>query len=127
MKRSLILALSAALLVSTSAIAREGSVRHYRTSWYQSGTITAQGHRYNPDRLTAAHRRLPFGTVLRVTDTKTGRSVIVTINDRGPYIRGRDLDLSRAAARAVGIIDRGIASVRVEIIQPLTEVAEAPN
>jgi len=66
--------------------------------------------------LTAAHKTLPFGTHLRVTDPKTGRSVVVTINDRGPFNRGRVLDLCTRAARALGIIDRGIAYVRADVL-----------
>lgn len=66
--------------------------------------------------LTAAHKTLPFGTRVRVTDMKTGRSVIVTINDRGPFNRGRVLDLCTKAARALGMIDRGIAFVRADIL-----------
>jgi rare lipoprotein A len=65
--------------------------------------------------LTAAHRTLPFGTRVRVTDLRTGRSVIVTINDRGPFNRGRVIDLCTAAARALGMIDRGIVSIRADI------------
>ena len=66
--------------------------------------------------LTAAHRTLPFGTRLRVTDPKTGRSVIVTINDRGPFGRHRVLDLSIAAARALGMVNRGVIYVRAEVL-----------
>ena len=66
--------------------------------------------------LTAAHKTLPFGTRLRVTNVKTGRSVVVTINDRGPFNRGRVLDLCTRAARAIGIIDRGIAYVRADVL-----------
>ena len=65
---------------------------------------------------TAAHKTLPFGTRLRVTNLKTGRSVVVTINDRGPFNRGRVLDLCTGAARALGIIDQGIARVRADVL-----------
>jgi rare lipoprotein A len=74
---------------------------------------------YYPGRgggLTAAHKTLPFGTRVRVTDSKTGRSVIVVINDRGPFNKGRVLDLSAAAAKALGVIERGIVSVRADIL-----------
>jgi rare lipoprotein A len=74
--------------------------------------ITASGKKFNPNALTAAHKTLPFGTKLRVTHK--GRSVIVVINDRGPFIRGRHLDLSRAAARKIGC--GGICTVKVEIL-----------
>jgi rare lipoprotein A len=66
--------------------------------------------------LTAAHKTLPFGTQVRVTDLKTGRSVIVTINDRGPFNRGRVLDLCTRAARALGMIDRGVIEVRADVL-----------
>ena len=66
--------------------------------------------------LTAAHRTLPFGTRIRVTDPKTGRSVIVTINDRGPFGRHRVLDLSISAARALGMLDRGVIYVRADVL-----------
>lgn len=73
---------------------------------------TAAGARYDPWGLTAAHRTLPFGTRLRVTNTRNGRSVIVTINDRGPFVRGRVIDLSLGACRAIG--NSGLAEVRLD-------------
>jgi rare lipoprotein A len=85
-------------------------------SYYQSGHTTASGARYNPDGLTAAHRSLPFGTRVRVTHMGSGRSVNVTINDRGPFISGRAIDLSRGAARVIGMIGSGLARVSVEIL-----------
>ncbi|MEO1375348.1 MAG: septal ring lytic transglycosylase RlpA family protein [Cyanobacteria bacterium J06635_10] len=81
-----------------------------------SGNKTASGERFNPERLTAAHRSLPFGTRVRVTNMRNGRSVVVRINDRGPFIRGRVIDLSHRAARVIRMIGRGIAPVRVEIL-----------
>ena len=66
--------------------------------------------------LTAAHKTLPFGTHVRVTNLKTGRSVVVTINDRGPFNRGRVLDLCTRAARAIGMMDQGVARVRAEVL-----------
>lgn len=66
--------------------------------------------------LTAAHKTLPFGTRVRVTNLKTGRSVVVTINDRGPFNRGRVIDLCTGAARALGMIDQGIARVRADVL-----------
>jgi rare lipoprotein A len=80
----------------------------------EAGRQTASGQRFNQEALTAAHRSLPFGTRLRVTHA--GRSVIVTINDRGPFVRGRVLDLSTAAARAVGLTGRGVGPVVAEIL-----------
>lgn len=66
--------------------------------------------------LTAAHRTLPFGTHLRVTDLKSRRSVVVTVNDRGPFIRGRTLDLSRGAALVLGMIERGMTQIKASIM-----------
>ena len=80
----------------------------------ESGSRTASGQRFNQNALTAAHRSLPFGTKLRVTHGS--RSVVVTVNDRGPFIRGRVLDLSTAAARAVGLTSAGVGRVTAEVI-----------
>ncbi|MUG96620.1 septal ring lytic transglycosylase RlpA family protein [Scytonema sp. UIC 10036] len=88
-------------------------------SWYGydgSGNRTATGERYNPEGLTAAHRSLPFGTRVRVTNTRNGRSVVVRINDRGPFIRGRIIDLSAGAARILGVMRTGVAPVRIEVL-----------
>jgi len=88
-------------------------------SWYGydgSGSKTASGERYYPEGLTAAHRSLPLGTKIRVTNTRNGRSVVVRINDRGPYIRGRILDVSAGAARILGMIGSGIAPINLEVL-----------
>jgi rare lipoprotein A len=86
-------------------------------SFYTKGQRTASGGRYNPGAMTAAHRSLPFGTKVRVIDKRNGRAVTVTINDRGPFKRGRVIDLSRAAARALGMSHRGITRVRVTVLE----------
>jgi len=80
----------------------------------ESGSKTASGQRFNQNDMTAAHRSLPFGTRLRVTHG--GRSVVVTINDRGPFIRGRVLDLSTGAARAIGLTGAGVGRVTAEVV-----------
>lgn len=80
-----------------------------------AGNRTASGERFDPNGMTAAHRSLPFGTRLRVTDPSTGRSVIVRVNDRGPFHKGRILDLSEAAARELGIVRRGRAVVQIAL------------
>jgi rare lipoprotein A len=80
----------------------------------ESGSKTASGQRFNQSAMTCAHRSLPFGTKLRVTHG--GRSVVVTINDRGPFIRGRVLDLSTGAARAVGLTGAGVGRVTAEVV-----------
>jgi rare lipoprotein A len=87
-----------------------------KASYYgnESGSRTASGQRFNQNAMTAAHRSLPFGTKLRVTHR--GQSVIVTINDRGPFIRGRVLDLSTGAARAIGLTGAGVGHVTAEVV-----------
>ena len=80
----------------------------------EAGSKTASGQRFNENDMTAAHRSLPFGTKLRVTHR--GRSVVVTINDRGPFIKGRVLDLSKGAARAVGLTSSGVGHVTAEVL-----------
>ena len=85
-------------------------------SWYALSSRTASGERMNASKLTAAHRSLRFGTKLRVTNSRNGKSVIVRINDRGPFIRGRILDLSKAAANQIGMIHSGHAKVCFDIV-----------
>ncbi len=87
-------------------------------SWYGSegGPLTATGERYNPQGMTAAHRTIAFGSKVRVTNLRSGRSAIVTINDRGPYAGGRIIDLSAAAAEAVGIKGSGVGKVRIDVL-----------
>jgi rare lipoprotein A len=87
-----------------------------RASYYgnESGSRTASGQRFNQNALTAAHRSLPFGTKLRVTHR--GQSVVVTINDRGPFIKGRVLDLSTGAARAIGLTGAGVGHITAEVV-----------
>ena len=80
----------------------------------QDGNLTASGDTFDQHGFTAAHRTLAFGTVVRVTNTQNGRSVKVSINDRGPHIKGRIIDLSYAAARALGVGNKGLLHVRLE-------------
>jgi rare lipoprotein A len=82
-----------------------------------AGNRTASGERFNPQALTAAHRSLPMGTKIRVTNQANGRSVVVRINDRGPFARGRIIDVSLAAAREIAMIRSGTARVRLEIVR----------
>ena len=82
------------------------------------GGPTASGKRFDMNAMTAAHRTLPFGSSIRVTNLRNGRVVTVRINDRGPFVRGRILDVSRAAALQLGFIDRGLAKVRIEQVRP---------
>ncbi len=93
-----------------------GSGQHGIASYYWQPQPLASGGRFDPDAMTAAHRTLPFGTRVRVTHLASGRSVEVKINDRGPYIAGRIIDLSRAAAGVIGMTQQGIARVAVEVL-----------
>jgi rare lipoprotein A len=86
-------------------------------SYYATGKITANGEAFNPQGLTAAHRRFPFGTMLRVTNVSNGLEVVVRINDRGPYIDGRSLDLTIGAAEKIGMIEDGLAQVTYSVIR----------
>lgn len=86
-------------------------------SFYWHGTKTASGEKFDPGELTAAHRTLPFGTRLRVTDVTTGRSVTVRINDRGPFIPGRIVDVSRSAAETLGMDRAGLAKVKLDVVK----------
>lgn len=91
-----------------------------RASWYGPGfhgQKTANGERYDQMSFTAAHKSLKFGTLLKITNLRNSKSVVVRINDRGPYITGRDLDLSKAAALELGMIRRGVAKIKVEEIK----------
>ncbi|KAB1912628.1 septal ring lytic transglycosylase RlpA family protein [Micromonospora sp. AMSO31t] len=85
-------------------------------SFYDEGQMTANGETFNPDALTAAHKTLPFNTKVRVTNPANGKSVVVRINDRGPYIDGRCIDLSRAAFAAIASTDLGELTVRYEVL-----------
>jgi rare lipoprotein A len=85
-------------------------------SFYSEDQQTANGEKFNPNALTAAHPTLPFGTKLRVTNVMTGRFVTVRINDRGPFVHGRVVDVSYSAAETLGIVDRGIAKVKLDVV-----------
>ncbi|MGA7810953.1 septal ring lytic transglycosylase RlpA family protein, partial [Bradyrhizobium sp.] len=86
-------------------------------SFYTEGTQTASGERFDAHELTAAHPSLPFGTKLRVTNVATGKSVTVRVNDRGPYVPGRVVDVSYSAARMLGMVGGGVAKVKLDVVQ----------
>jgi rare lipoprotein A len=94
-----------------------GATSYGLASYYEEGTQTASGENFDPQALTAAHPDLPFGTKLRVTNVTTGKSVIVRVNDRGPFVPGRIVDVSHSAAAALGIIEQGTAKVKVDVVQ----------
>ena len=85
-------------------------------SYYKSGKKTANGERFDPDGLTAAHRNLPFGTKILVTNLHKGKSVVVRINDRGPFVKGRIIDLSLGAAKIVGLNKSGVAKISYSVV-----------
>jgi len=87
-----------------------------KASWYKMGTMTASGERMNSNVLAAAHRSLPFGARVRVDNLANGRSVVVRINDRGPFVHGRVIDVTRAAAERLGMIHSGTARVRITVV-----------
>jgi rare lipoprotein A len=110
------LALSCIIGLAPAALAHavEGEA-----SWYGpgfDGRQTANGEVFDQDAMTAAHKTLPFGTQVRVTYEDTGESVVVRINDRGPYAHGRVIDLSRAAAADIGLLDAGTGDVTIEVV-----------
>ena len=89
-------------------------------SWYGpgfDGNYTANGEIYDMNGISAAHKALPFGTIVRVVELSTGRSVVVRINDRGPFIEGRIIDLSKGAAAELGIVEKGITKVGLRILR----------
>lgn len=91
-----------------------------RASWYGptfQGHLTANGELYDMAAMTAAHPTLPFGSMVRLTNVRTGKIAVVRINDRGPYVDGRDIDLSYRAAEKLGIIGSGVSKVRMELVQ----------
>jgi len=144
-RRELALLLLAAALTGACAARRPGrpvsavppppeaeapGVEEGLASWYGGsdgfeGKPTASGERYDSSLLTAAHRELPLGTVVDVTNIGNGETVRVRVNDRGPFVKGRIIDLSREAARRIGVIGPGVASVRLSVVSPGT-IPEPP-
>lgn len=95
-------------------------------SWYGSkyhGRRTSSGERYNKNEMTAAHKTLPFGTKVKVTNLANNKSVIVRINDRGPFVGHRIIDVSEAAARKIRLRNEGVGKVKVEVVEPGSEIA----
>jgi rare lipoprotein A len=115
-------ALLATLLIAgmeTQAGVSAGQTQSGVASYYHDrfhGRKTASGARYDKNTLSAAHKTLPLGTKVEVTDTRTGKSVVVRINDRGPFVKGRVIDLSRAAARKIGLVKKGLSPVKVKVL-----------
>lgn len=102
--------------VATKTYSSGGSGSSGKASYYWQPQRVASGGWFNPNAMTAAHKTLPFGTKVRVTNKNNGKSVVVTINDRGPYIAGRIIDLSRAAAQSISMTGYGVAPVSVTVL-----------
>ena len=100
-----------------------GKASFYGGRWI--GRLTANGEHYRAEDCTAAHKRLPFNSKVRVINLKNGKSVIVRINNRGPYVKGRILDLSVVAARKIGMVSDGIVPVRAEILKPIEVIRKS--
>jgi rare lipoprotein A len=102
------------------------SVLRGKASFYWKPQPTASGERFNPTKLTAAHKSLPMHSVVRVVNLRNGKSVIVRINDRGPYVRSRIIDLSKTAAERIDMINAGVVSVKVEVLKKI-DLIKKPN
>lgn len=111
------LVLSLLILFSSSLFGQTqvGKASYYGGKFH--GRKTASGEVFDKNKLTAAHKTLPFGTKVKVTDKKSGKSVTVKINDRGPYVKGRIIDLSEFAAKKLGILEKGVTEVTLEEIK----------
>ncbi len=100
--------------------AKKGEKYSFVCSFYADkfqGRLTSNGEKYDKNKFTAAHKTLPFNTKLKVTNPDNGKSVIVRVNDRGPFVAGRDLDLSYAAAKKIGLVAHGVKKMKIEVIE----------
>lgn len=109
-------ALAAAVLLVAAGFST-ANAQTGQASWYKMGKMTANGERYNPMGMTAAHRTLPFGTRVKVKNLRNGRTVVVRINDRGPFAKRRIIDVSMGAARKLGMIRSGTARVSIKVLR----------
>ncbi|NEW61342.1 septal ring lytic transglycosylase RlpA family protein [Sulfurovum sp. bin170] len=107
------------LTLSSMLYAKGNKIQTGKASWYGkqfNGRLTASGERYNMYDFTAAHRTLPFNTMVEVTNLQNGRSIIVRVNDRGPYAKGRIMDLSYLAAKKLGYVKKGVAKLKLKVL-----------
>jgi rare lipoprotein A len=114
-KHILLVLLSISFIFAQAQITEIGKASFYGKKFH--GRITASGEKFNMHKMTAAHRTLPFGTEVRVTNIDNNKQIKVTINDRGPFVKDRIIDLSKAAAEKLGFIDKGVATVKVEVLK----------
>ena len=112
LRRLLAPMLTAALFTASPALADQCG----KASWYKMGSVTANGEAMDPGLMTAAHRSLPFGTRVLVENLANDRSVVLRINDRGPFIKGRIIDVTEGAAERLDMIGSGVAAVRVTVL-----------
>ena len=119
MHKALVLIIAIFGTAASAQAADPCTLQRGKASWYQGSQRIATGGRFDPDGLTAAHRTLPFGTLVRVTNVNSKRSTVVRINDRGPYGKGRIIDVSKAAARELQMISSGTATVTLEVMAKL--------
>jgi len=130
MYRVILAALGVAMLTVLQILGAPSAKANGLASFYGydfAGRLTANGERFNPQAMTAASKTLPFGTLVRVTNRHNGRSVVVRINDRGPYVGGRVIDLSLGAASVVGMLGSGVAAVDIAIIGSGSRTLVAAN
>lgn len=117
--RYIVLVLIVSCFFPLSSVSLEISTQYGNASWYGGkfhGRTTASGERFDKHGYTAAHRKLPFGTIIKVTNLRNGKDVYLKVNDRGPYVKGRILDLSHAGAKAIAFNGRGVIRVKIELI-----------
>jgi len=96
--------------------AADNKIYRGNASWYQKGKKTADGKKFNPTKYSVAHRTLPFGTMLRLTNVSNGNTIEAIVNDRGPFVKGKELDVSRGAAQALGFFHSGQAKLIIEVL-----------
>lgn len=90
-------------------------------SWYQSGKKTASGEKFDPNKYSVAHRTIPFGTMLRLTNVSNGSTLEVVVNDRGPFVRNKEIDVSRGAAQVLGFFHSGTAKLLIEVLENVND------
>lgn len=117
MKKRVVLSCAALSMMAFASSSARADTSTGTASFYWQSQRTASGEKFNPEALTAAHRRFPFGTKVRVTNLRNGRSVVVRINDRGPFVRGRIIDVSRAAASQLGFTQHGLTRVSLTVAE----------
>lgn len=110
-----------AMFEPESPASQTGVASFYSAGWFGIGEQTASGERFRENEMTAAHKTLPLGTFVRVTNLSNGRTTIARITDRGPYVAGRIIDLSKTGARDLDILEAGTARVRLDVLIPRRE------